>query len=72
MTAWILMEHCGDCNLPTRQFHICVELGHNPGVDGHLFKSEAVAREAMGLFDTHTDGAKCAARGVRPYEIKLS
>lgn len=72
MTAWILMEHCGECGQPSRQFIICNVLGYNPGVDGHLFGTEGEARKAMSLFDAEAEGKSCADRGVKPYEIKLS
>ena len=42
---------CGECDEPTSTFEICTYLGYNPGVDGHLFKDEATAREAWDLFE---------------------
>ena len=48
---YILMTHCGHCNKPVSQFNICNELGHNPGVDGHLFRTIKEAKKAMSLYD---------------------
>lgn len=39
-----------DFDEPAVQFNVCEELGHNPGVDGHLYKSEAAAIMALELY----------------------
>lgn len=44
-----LFRVCGECDEPSGTFSICDYLGYNPGVDGHLFKSQAAAEEAMAL-----------------------
>ena len=44
---WAIYWFCGECNKPTSQVEVCEVLGHNPGVDGHLFKSEEAAQKAF-------------------------
>lgn len=49
MRRWALFRRCGECNEPTRIVEVCEELGYNPGVDGHLFRSEKEAYRVLEL-----------------------
>ena len=44
---WAIYWFCGGCHKPTSQVEVCEVLGHNPGVDGHLFDSKEEAQEAL-------------------------
>lgn len=48
MKRWGLFRRCGECNEPVEVVDVCKELGYNPGVDGHFFRSEREAYLALG------------------------
>jgi hypothetical protein len=56
---------CSDCAEPHSTFEICSYLGYNPGIDGHLYKTQKEAERDWGYFTNalSSDRAQGIVRG---------
>jgi len=50
LKRFAFFNFCGDCDEPVRTFEICSYLGHNPGIDGHLYRTREEAERTWQIF----------------------
>jgi len=62
---------CGDCDEPVRTFEICSYLGHNPGIDGHFYKSREEAEETWQIFINRLIEDRNEDRAIGDYWTEL-
>lgn len=49
LEKFLLCRFCGECDAPI-PLDVCVELGHNPGTDGHMLDTLEEAIELRELY----------------------